>query len=165
MRLLTVCACIMACGSAQQVHSQVFSMEQVNDSTSFLVLRTDSTTDKWKLPYPVYQFQTGDVDGDGSIDAMVGVIKRTRFRPEKGRRLFIFKNKNSLIRPLWMGSKLGGILVDFKYTTDGVVRSLEKTLKDEYVVAEYKWQGFGLGFERFLIVKVSKEEATSIFNQ
>ena len=45
----------------------------------------------WRLPYPVYQFQTGDVDGDGSEDAMVGVVKSTRFYPERGRRLFIFK--------------------------------------------------------------------------
>ncbi|MBP5711554.1 MAG: hypothetical protein J6W77_00945 [Prevotella sp.] len=149
----------------QHAYSQVFSLEHINDSTYNLVLQTDSTTDKWALPYPVYQFQVGDIDGDGKQDAIVGVVKRTRFHPEKGRRLFIFKNKNSLIRPLWMGSKLGGILVDFKYVKDGVVRSLEKTLKDEYVVAEYKWQGFGLGFERFLIVKVSKEEATIIFNQ
>jgi hypothetical protein len=107
----------------------------------------------------------GDVDGNGTTDALVGVIKRTRFRPEKDRRLFIFKNKNTLIRPLWMGSKLGGILVDFKYTKDGIVRSLEKTLKDEYVVAEYKWQGFGLGFERFLVKIVTREEATKVFNQ
>ena len=149
----------------QHAYSQVFSLEHINDSTYNLVLQTDSTTDKWALPYPVYQFQVGDIDGDGKQDAIVGVVKRTRFHPEKGRRLFIFKNKNSLIRPLWMGSKLGGILVDFKHVKDGVVRSLEKTLKDEYVVAEYKWQGFGLGFERFLIVKVSKEEATIIFNQ
>ena len=149
----------------QHAYSQVFSLEHINDSTYNLVLQTDSTTDKWALPYPVYQLQVGEIDGDGKQDAIVGVVKRTRFHPEKGRRLFIFKNKNSLIRPLWMGSKLGGILVDFKYVKDGVVRSLEKTLKDEYVVAEYKWQGFGLGFERFLIVKVSKEEATIIFNQ
>ena len=36
----------------------------------------------------------GDVDGDGSIDAMVGVIKKTRFYP-MGKRLFIFV-ENSL---------------------------------------------------------------------
>ena len=99
----------------QHAYSQVFSLEHINDSTYNLVLQTDSTTDKWALPYPVYQFQVGDIDGDGKQDAIVGVVKRTRFHPEKGRRLFIFKNKNSLIRPLWMGSKLGGILVDFKY--------------------------------------------------
>lgn len=152
-------------GFLPSIQAQVFSLEQVNDSTSYLVLRTDSTTDKWLLSYPVYQFQVGDVDEDGKIDALVGVVKNTRFRPEIARRLFIFKNKNSHIRPLWMGSKLGGILVDFKYTKDGIVRSLEKTLKDEYVVAEYKWQGFGLGFQRFLIINVTKEEAMNIFNQ
>ena len=67
-------------------------METKSDSLSYLVLTTDSTTDRWQLPYPVYQFQTGDVDGDGSIDAMVGVGKKTRFQRELGRRLFIFEN-------------------------------------------------------------------------
>ena len=85
-----------------------FSLEQRNDTMSVLVLRTDSTCDRWELPYPVYQFCTGDVDSDGSEDAMVGVIKSTRYFKEKGRRLFIFKNYHGLVRPLWMGSKLGG---------------------------------------------------------
>ena len=69
-----------------------FSLEQKNDTLSILTLKTDSTCDRWELPYPVYQFATGDVDGDGSIDAMVGVIKSTRYFKEKGRRLSIFKN-------------------------------------------------------------------------
>ena len=48
-------------------------------------------------------------------DAVVGVIKKTRFHRELGRRLFIFKNYRGHIRPLWMGSKLGGELVDFRF--------------------------------------------------
>lgn len=139
-----------------------FSLEQKNDTLSILTLRTDSTYDRWELPYPVYQFATGDVDGDGSIDAMVGVIKTTRYFREKGRRLFIFKNYEGLVRPLWMGSKLGGILEDFRFI-DGKIRSLECTTDGKYVVAEYRWEHFGMGFERFLLKNVTKEEAVECF--
>ena len=139
-----------------------FFLEQKNDTLSILTLRTDTTCDRWELPYPVYQFATGDVDGDGSIDAMVGVIKTTRYFKEKGRRLFIFKNYEGLVRPLWMGSKLGGILEDFRFI-DGKIRSLESTTDGKYVVAEYRWDHFGMGFERFLLKNVTKEEAMECF--
>lgn len=142
---------------------QRFSLEQKNDTLSFLSLKTDSTYDKWRLPYPVYRFCTGDVDGDGSIDAMVGVIKSTRYYQEKGHRLFIFKNYHGLVRPLWLGSKLGGILEDFRFK-DGLIRSLERTTDGKYVVAEYRWDHFGMTFERFLTKNVTRPAALEIFN-
>ena len=114
--------------------------------------------------YPVYQLQTGDVDGDGSTDAMVGVIKPTRFFPEKARRLFIFKQVNGKVRPLWMGSKLGGILQDFRFV-DGRIRSLETTTDSLYVVAEYHWGGFGMSFERFIVKGTDQETAIKTFSQ
>lgn len=144
--------------------AQTFSIETVNDSLNYLTLKTDSTTDKWPLPYPVYRLETADVNGDGRTEALVGVIKSTRFYPQKGRRLFVFKNYKNRVRAMWMGSKLGGILQDFRFV-DGVVRSLETTTKGQYVVAEYRWQGFGFGFVRFLAVKVGREEALKAFNQ
>ena len=144
--------------------AQTFSIETVNDSLNYLTLKTDSTTDKWPLPYPVYRLETADVNGDGRTEALVGVIKSTRFYPQKGRRLFVFKNYKNRVRAMWMGSKLGGILQDFRFV-GGVVRSLETTTKGQYVVAEYRWQGFGFGFVRFLVVKVGREEALKAFNQ
>jgi len=118
----------------------------------------------WRLPYPVYQFQIGDVDGNGSQDAMVGVIKNTRFHREIGRRLFIFKQVNGHVRPLWLGSKLGGILQDFRYV-DGRIRSMETTTDSLYVVAEYRWSGFGMVFDRFLVKGTDKETAIKYFKQ
>ena len=144
--------------------AQTFSIEMVNDSLNYLTLKTDSTTDKWPLPYPVYRLDTADVNGDGRTETLVGVIKSTRFYPQKGRRLFVFKNYKNRVRAMWMGSKLGGILQDFRFV-DGVVRSLETTTKGQYVVAEYRWQGFGFEFVRFLAVKVNREEALKVFNQ
>ena len=158
------CLAIAALWPTGNLAAQTFSIETVNDSLNYLTLKTDSTTDKWPLPYPVYRLDTADVNGDGRTEALVGVIKSTRFYPQKGRRLFVFKNYKNRVRAMWMGSKLGGILQDFRFV-DGVVRSLETTTKGQYVVAEYRWQGFGFGFVRFLVVKVNREEALKAFNQ
>ena len=159
---LLAIGCWLTSADAMSQEVGGFSLEQRNDTLSVLTLTTDSTCDRWELPYPVYRFCTGDVDGDGSVDAMVGVIKSTRYFKEKGRRLFIFKNYHGLVRPLWMGSKLGGILEDFRFT-DGKIRSLERTTDGKYVVAEYRWAHFGMGFERFLLKNVTKEEAMECF--
>ena len=133
-----------------------FTLRKANDSLYWL--------NDWRLPYPVYQFQTGDVDGDGHEDAMVGVIKSTRYYPEKARRLFIFKLVNKKARPLWMGSKLGGILEDFRFV-DGKIRALESTTDSLYVVTDYKWSSFGMVFDHFIIKGTDKETAIKTFSQ
>ena len=149
--------------------SQTFTLETVNDTLHYLVLTTGSQQDRWRLPYPVYQFQTGDVDGNGTVDALVGVIKKTRFHRELGRRLFILKNYRGHVRPLWMGSKLGGILQDFRYVEPtgadkaGIIRALETTADGQYVVSDYRWDDFGLSFVRFLVKKVPYREARKVF--
>ena len=136
--------------------AQTYELKKEHDSLYWL--------NDWRLPYPVYQFQTGDVNGDGSNDAMVGVLKATRFYPEKGRRLFIFKQVNGKVRPLWMGSKLGGILEDFRYV-DGKIRALESTTDSLFVVSDYKWSSFGMKFDHYIIRGVDKETAIKYFNQ
>ena len=155
---------VLTATAEEKADSAVFSLRQVNDTLHVLELSSKQQVSKWPLPYPVYQFQTGDVDGDGKTDAMVGVIKSTRYFPEKGRRLFIFKNYEGHVRALWLGSRLGGILQDFRYV-DGLIRSLETTTDNRYVVAEYQWEHFGMGFRRFLAKNVSREEALQVFNQ
>ena len=136
--------------------AQSFTLKKEHDSLYWL--------NDWRLPYPVYQFQTGDVDGDGNEDAMVGVIKGTRFYPEKARRLFIFKLVNGKARPMWMGSKLGGILEDFRYH-DGKIRALESTTDSLYVVSDYVWSGFGMKFDRFIIKGTDKQTALKTYSQ
>lgn len=155
---------VLTATAEEKADSAVFSLRQVNDTLHVLELSSKRQVSKWPLPYPVYQFQTGDVDGDGKTDAMVGVIKSTRYFPEKGRRLFIFKNYEGHVRALWLGSRLGGILQDFRFV-DGHIRSLETTTDNRYVVAEYQWEHFGMGFRRFLAKNVSREEALQVFNQ
>ena len=104
------------------------------------------------------------MNGDGSEDALVGVVKSTRFHPEKGRRIFIFKQVNGKVRPLWLGSKLGGTLVDFRFV-DGRIRAIEETAPRHYMVAEYRWSGFGPGFERYIIKDTDKKNALKLFSQ
>lgn len=147
-----------------------YSLTRSHDSLYYL--------NEFRLPYPVYRFCTGDVNGDGSPDALVGVVKRTRFHHEMGRRIFIFKKVDGKVRPLWMGSKLGGILQDFRVVEDGspkthkpqktytpcIIRALETTTDNRYVVSEYRWEGFGLAFDRFLIKNTDKETAYKYFN-
>ena len=149
---LLIGLCLVSLGS----QAQSFSLRRVSDTLYYL--------NGWRLPYPVYQFQTGDVDGDGSDDAMVGVVKSTRFYPEPARRLFIFKQVGGKARPLWLGSKLGGTLQDFRYV-DGRIRSLETTTDRRYVVAEYRWSGFGMAFDRFIIQNTDQETAIKYFNR
>ena len=160
-------------GLGLSCHGQHFTLHKEHDSLYWLGVSIKdgsasypavrNRTGQWRLPYPVYQFQTGDVNGDGSIDAIVGVVKSTRFYPERGRRLFIFKQVNGKVRPLWLGSRLGGILQDFRFT-DGRLRSLEMTADSLYVVAEYQWSGFGLAFDHYIIQGTDQETAIKYLN-
>ena len=111
----------------------------------------DGRGERWPLPYPVYRFQTGDINGDGRTDVLVGVIKSTRYDPQVARRLFIFKvYKDRYIRPLWMGSRLSRPLVDFRFVhIDGQPRVLtieRDTTPERYLMAVYRWRSFGLDF-------------------
>ena len=100
---LTTCVC----------QAQVFHLEQVADTAAMLVLTTDAMRSEWKIDYPVYRFQQCDIDGDGTREAVVGVVKPTRFDRSIARRVFIFKNFRGWIRPMWMGSNVPPIIPTF----------------------------------------------------
>lgn len=151
MKVLTA---ILLCLATTAATAQTLELRRENDSLYWLA--------DWRLPYPVYQFQTGDVDGDGREDAMVGVVKPTRFYPEPARRLFIFKSVKGKARPLWLGSKLGGRLEDFRFR-NGRIRALETTADSLWVVSDYRWSGFGMAFERFIVKGVDRNTATKYF--
>ena len=110
--------------------AQTWTLEAKNDTLSQLVLTTDSTTSRWRLPYEVYRF----------------------------------KNYKGHVRPLWMGSKLGGELHDFRFI-DGRVRSLEASINGLFAVAEYEWSGFGLSFVKFIVKGIDKDAALKIFEK
>lgn len=144
-----------------------YSLKTINDTLYYIQIKTDSTINQWELPYPVYQFQIGDIDNDGVDDIMVGVTKTTRFDSTMSKRLFIFQNYDDLVRPLWLGSRLGQPLVDFQYIVvdEGPrLRSIEKENNGKYLVAEYRWRSFGLDFTRYLKREVDLEEAYKLLN-
>ncbi|MGP1492221.1 MAG: hypothetical protein ACTTJJ_02310 [Prevotella fusca] len=178
-RLICLLFLVLTAGKSMSQQRLTFGLETVNDSLSWLCLIPATEVEtaktghsrkgkgmmaiaKWKLPYPVYQLATGDVNGDGKEEALVGVIKPTRFYPQPARRLFIFKQVNGKIRPMWMGSRVGGILCDFRFIKP-YVRTLQATTDEKYVVADYIWDDFGLSFVRYLTKAVSYEEATERF--
>lgn len=69
-------AVIMLCcmfGLTTVAAQEEFTLERESDSLYVVRLGNDG----WTLPFPVYQFQIADVDGDGSTDAIVGVTKTT----------------------------------------------------------------------------------------
>lgn len=141
---------------ATPARAQQFNIAQVNDSLWNLTLTVDGDTSLWQLKYPVYRFATADINGDGSVDAVVGVYKASRFFTTPNRRVFIFKNYEGLIRPLWLGSRLSGELVDFNIV-DNKVRAIEKA-KDRFVVSDYSWNGFGLAMDSVVYTSSSIDD-------
>ena len=107
-------------GNSFECRGGVVRLETYSDS--FSVLRfylADSVMSEWRLRYPVYRFDYGDVNSDGVPEVAVGVIKPTRFFPTPQKRLFLIRiNRYCQFRPLWLGSRLGDELVDFRIVRD-----------------------------------------------
>lgn len=145
-------------------------LEQLTDSTSSLNLYlNDNIHSKWRLEYPVYRVDFGDVDKDGVVDILVGVTKTTRFDPHLAKRLFIFKvTKDYYIRPKWLGSRLGQPLEDFRFVnidSQPIIRSIEKEKDGTYLVAEYRWRSFGLEFIKYIQKNNTLGKAQVIMNK
>jgi hypothetical protein len=147
--LLLCTNCIQRVSVNSEVDSPIY-LESLNDSLHKIVLVQQSDTNKWELPYPVFQFVTGDIDGDGTEDIMVGVVKPTRFHPIKAKRLFVFKNFDGYVRPMWLGSMMSQPLIDFWLIKNELgffnIITFEREKSGKMLVAEYRWDGFGLKF-------------------
>lgn len=110
------------------------------------------TIDRIHTPYEVFDLQTADINHDGSTDICLGIIKPTPFDSAYKKRLFIFRIDNGYIRPLWLGSRLSHTLVNFAVATNTqgqtIVRALEKQDEKNYCINEYKWESFGMAWQR-----------------
>ncbi len=162
---LNVAIVLIAIFCAHAAHAQHFDLVQKSDSLWILKLsdQDGAVTGTWQLPYPVYRFATADIDGNGSIDAVVGVFKSSRYFTTPSRRVFIFKNFNGKVRPLWLGSRLGGELVDFA-VVGSAIRAIEET-DHGYAVSDYTWKGFGLGFHSLVATCATLGECYSLLKQ
>ena len=164
MQKSRVCCSIVLSLMVYICQAQVFSIEHTSDTTAVLVLTTDSSRNEWQIDYPTYQFQQGDINGDGKQEAFVGVIKSTRFDSTTRKRLFIFKNFRNLIRPMWMGSSLGHEIVDFIYA-DGSIWAAVRNENGNYAVGEYVWDKFGLSLHRWIEHDITEERARTLLNK
>ncbi len=142
---------------------------QLSDTNHTLRLSVnDSLHSEWKLDYPVFHMDFGDIDNNESPEILVGVIKTTRFDPHLNKRLFIFKiTENLYIRPKWLGSRLGQPLEDFKLIIENglsFIKTIEKEKDGTYLVCKYKWRGFGLEFVEYVARNISQKKAESLLN-
>ena len=116
--------------------------------------RGEKLLDVWTLRDPVYRFDCGDLTGDSIPEIVVGVTRATRYWKEVDHRLFIFKlYKGRKIRPLWLGSRVGLPLIDFRVERDSVpavIHTWERGTDGTTVEVIYRQQGFGLKYQNNL---------------
>ena len=141
----------VTCRYSSAIGEGVLRLVSVTDFTNRIEhLKGDSVVDAWALDYPVYRFTCGDMTGDSIPEVLVGTIKATRYRPEKDKRLFIFHlHKGRFIRPLWLGSRVGCPLIDFKVKTDtlpNLVHTWERRDNGDTIEVLYRLKGFGLKY-------------------
>ena len=141
----------VTCRYSSAIGEGVLRLVSVTDFTNRIEhLKGDSVVDAWALDYPVYRFTCGDMTGDSIPEVLVGTIKATRYRPEKDKRLFIFHlHKGRFIRPLWLGSRVGCPLIDFKVKTDtlpNLVHTWECRDNGDTIEVLYRLKGFGLKY-------------------
>lgn len=117
-------------------------------------IRNDSVVSEWALRYPVYRFICGNLAGDEMPEIMAGVVKKTHYQKDMGRRLFIFKlHRGEFIRPLWLGSRVGQPLKDFCLEHDSItdyIHTWEHTVDGKDIEVAYVYEGFGLKFKEYL---------------
>jgi hypothetical protein len=132
-------------------------LKRVNDSLSYIFhTKNDEVISYWKLPYPVYRFDYGDLNGDSVPELAVGVTKPTLSSPVMANRLFLFKlYDKELIKPLWFGSRVTYKLIDFKVRQDtfpATIVTEELSPHGKTFEAEYKTHK-GFGIERLRLVE------------
>ena len=149
---------LLSCASLKRVDESTFrygksvlQLHRENDSLHVVRhLRKGKIVDEWTIAHPCYRFDCGDLTGDGVPEILVGPVKRTKYRADRGKRLFIFHLfRGKFIRPLWLGSRVGGPLVDFK-VEDGMVHTWEEGQNGDTIQSLYKHGGFGLQFVKYL---------------
>lgn len=135
--------------------SGIASLEKLSNLAGYRLQVYNSVTKNTNdlhVKYPVYRFDTADVDMDGKTDILLGVIKSTHFDPVLKNRLFIIRVDEGRPRPLWLGSKVCLNLVDFRPVKGGRqarIKTLEKDNEGNYLTGYYRWDNFGLVLEEY----------------
>ena len=126
-----------------------------SDTTAVIlhIANNGDTLSDWRLYHSVYHCDYGDVNGDGLPEIAVGVTKKTKYWRTEDKRLFIFKLYDGrLIRPLWLGSRLGCPIISFRIERDSTPARIISTEQcgDSTIHAMYRIKGFGPKFEGYV---------------
>ena len=158
--LLTFVTLLLVCCSSQDNEEFEWNggrvwLDRINDSLSFIRYSKDGEiVTSQRLPWPVYRFTYGDLDGDSIPEVAVGVIKETYYWKQLDRRIFIYQiYKNQHIVPVWKGSHVASELMDFiidRRTHPAMVRTIERRKDSSLYEAEYYLSKFGLKFKRYI---------------
>ena len=166
--LITVFLC--SCSSHKEdpyevpCNGGIAKIDHIHDSLNYLkFIRNDSLLSQWRLPYPVYRLDYGDLNGDGKDEIAVGVVKSTRFFKNKAKRLFIYNiDLHNQIRRLWMGSRAGTEIIDFRVERNSFPARVitrneyyenvfpDSVNKDNFKGIRFKLGEFGLEFENYV---------------
>jgi len=90
----------------------------------------------------------GDVEGDGSPEAIVALRKKAKFDPVVANRLHVYAIEDGRCVPVWRGTRLQGRFERIAVDGDRVL-ALERTRAGRRV-AWYRWHGFGYLLEKTL---------------
>lgn len=164
-RILCVISAVMLAGafaSCTEPEKEAFEccggtvwLDRKNDTLSYIRFSRDGEiVASQRLPWPVYRFSYGDLDGDSLPEVAVGVIKETYYWKQMDRRIFIYQiYKNQHIVPVWKGSHVASELMDFRIdrrTQPALVRTIERRKDSSLYEAEYYLSKFGLKFKRYI---------------
>lgn len=122
----------------------------------------DSLLIQKKFAYKVLKYRKVDINADGNDDFILEVEKSTVLDSIIRRRLNIWQIVSNRIVPLWLSSFLPHPLVDFEIRYTGNkphVITIEKDKNDRYLIAEYKWQSFGLSFIQYFKINLTFDAA------
>lgn len=127
-------------------------LRTTSDSTYEIQHEQNGTVlSSWRLDHDVYRFDCGDLTGDSIPEIIVGTIKPTHYHAESDKRLFVYHlYKGRHVRPLWLGSRVGDMLIDFRVERDSIpcgIHTWERTEGGDTIQRFYRLKGFGLKFQ------------------
>lgn len=134
------------------------------DTNKLMVLKSTNNQiiDRRLIENEIFQLKAADINNDSTCDILLGVIKKTRFDMTMNKRLFIYTIDENKIIQLWLGSKLSQPLIDYnpiKKEDIVIIRTIEQEKNNNYLIANYKWDKFGLKFINYSVRNINLKNA------